>query len=124
LHRYTTAHQNLASTPIIDVGAADTLGDLVGYQNSEMRKAMAEISVVKDKKHRELVAMIQREELEEIKRKRLEQKTTHPARLARVRHKHAKERKERRDRILGQRQENELIIAYVLENGYPEARRH
>ncbi|GMI53678.1 hypothetical protein TeGR_g9539 [Tetraparma gracilis] len=111
---YTTAHQNLASTPIIDVGAADTLGDLVGYQNSEMRKAMAEISVVKDKKHRELVAMIQREELEEIKRKRLEQKTTHPARLARVRHKHAKERKERRDRILGQRQENELIIANKL----------
>ena len=43
-----------------------------------------------------------------------EMNTKHPARMTRIKIRHAKERKEQRERIIRVRQENEMIIANKL----------
>ena len=101
-------------THMVDIGAADTLTELVNGAGTEVKKAISEIAVMKDRYDRELMQLVKTEELAELKRKRVEMKTTHPARIARVRLRHNKERKERRELIIGQRHENEMIIANKL----------
>lgn len=106
-------HQQQA-TPLVDIGAADNLHDLVGWADSAVKRQVVELSVLKDKKNRELLDLVRAEEEEEARRKKVERANPHPARLERLRVRHDKERKERRAVIERIRQENELVIANKL----------
>ena len=75
---------------------------------------MAEVSLLKDRKHKELLTLIHDEEREEVRRREEERRNPHPARNRRLRVRHAKERKERRLMIERLRQENEMIVANVM----------
>jgi hypothetical protein len=109
---YTKIHKK--GTQVVDIGAADTLQDLVDGSSSEVRGVIVDIALIKDKKDRELMQLIAIEEEEERRRKVVEMNTKHPARVTRIKIRHEKERREQRERILRIRQENEMIIANKL----------
>ena len=101
-------------TPIVDIGAADNLNDLVMWADTDAKKSVASLALLKEKKHGELLEMVRAEEAAEAERKRVERSTKHPSVLERVRVKHKRERKERELTIRRIRQENEMIIANRL----------
>ena len=107
-------YHNQGTTPIVDIGAADSLNDLLGWADSAMKMQVVELSILKDRKNRELLDFIHAEEEEERRRKKVEKANPHPSRLERLRVRHDKERKERRAVIERIRQENELVIANKL----------
>ncbi|GMH68322.1 hypothetical protein TrLO_g15075 [Triparma laevis f. longispina] len=103
-------YYNSVHTPIIDIGAATSIDDLASW-GGDMGYKVAEISMLKARKHEELKELIEAEEGVDEGRKEEERRTKHPARRRRVKIRHEKERKERREVIMRVRQENELIIA-------------
>ncbi|GMI06047.1 hypothetical protein TrVE_jg5694 [Triparma verrucosa] len=104
-------YYNSVSTPIIDIGAASSVQDLVGWGDNDIKIKVAEISMLKARKHEELRRLIEKEEDEDERRREEERRTKHPSRRRRVKIRNEKERKERREVIVRIRQENELIVA-------------
>ena len=100
--------------PVVDIGAADKLADLVGWADTDLKVKVAEVSLLKDRKHKELLKLIHDEEVEEVRRQSEERRNPHPARNRRLRVRHKKEREERRVMIERLRQENEMIVANVM----------
>ena len=86
----------------------------MGWADTDLKIKVVELSMLKDRKHSELLRLIKDEEAEEFKRRRAERANPHPARNRRLRVRHAKERKERRLMIERLRQENEMIVANVM----------
>ena len=105
------AKQYPVGTPIVDIGAADNLSDLIGWADTELKRSVVEISLLKDSKNRELYALIKDEEEEEIQRGIELAKHSHPARRKRVKIRHERERERKAEIIQRIRQENEMIVA-------------
>mmetsp|Transcript_9890 Transcript_9890/g.20104 ORF Transcript_9890/g.20104 Transcript_9890/m.20104 type:complete len:576 (+) Transcript_9890:103-1830(+) len=103
--------KGVASTPVVDIGAADNLSDLFKWANTDAKRGIAELSVLKNRKNEELMDLVRAEEDRETERKRIEKAAKHPSILARARHRHKREREERQRTITRIRQENEMIIA-------------
>ena len=101
-------------TPIVDIGAADSLSDLIGWADNKTKRDVVEISLLKDSKNREIYDLIKQEEEDEISRQNELSEHTHPARRKRVKLKHEKERRRTKEIIIRMRQENEMIIANKL----------
>ena len=87
--------KDVTSTPVVDIGAADNLSDLFKWANTDAKRGIAELSVLKNRKNEELMDLVRAEEDREAKRKRIEKAAKHPSILASARHRHKREREER-----------------------------
>ena len=103
--------KGVTSTPVVDIGAADKLSDLFKWANTDAKRGIAELSVLKNRKNEELMDLVREEKEKEVERKRVEMTAKHPSVLARARHRHKREREDRKKVIVRIREENEMIIA-------------
>jgi len=108
---YDPNQRKETTTPVVDIGAADKLSDLFKWANTDTKRGIAELSVLKNKKNEELMDMVREEEDRERERMRAEQEATHPAILERARVRNRRDRELRQKTIKRIREENELIIA-------------
>ena len=103
--------KGVTSTPVVDIGAADKLSDVFKWANTDAKRGITELSVLKNRKNEELMDLVREEEEKEVERKRIEMTARHPSILARARHRHNIEREKRTKVIVRIREENEMIIA-------------